>query len=98
MLRPAGYDQKAVFVVVAQISGPKPTVPKRLGGRFGVLEVSLHHIVAANDDLAPLPYLRLGLVIDHDPALDVVQNHSAASELVASRELEQMIGAASVSP
>src|SRR6185437_638820 len=62
----------AVLIDAAHVAGVQPAVDDRLGRRLRPLPVALHHVVAADDDLAHLALGHLvAVVVDH-PHLHVL--------------------------
>ena len=79
VLRPTADEELAVGEVT-EIPGVQPAVAQRLGGRLGILEVSLHHRRSPRDDCAdPTLGQRASLLID-DPDLVIRKRAAAADE------------------
>ena len=51
-------EEKAVLIDVSEVSGVEPAVAEGLGGGLFPAEVALHHVVAADDDLADVVLAR----------------------------------------
>src|SRR5690606_6722824 len=53
VLLPADDDQTAVGVEFSEVAGVQPAVGvDRFGGRLRIVEIALHHVVAADEDFA----------------------------------------------
>jgi hypothetical protein len=52
LLLAADKEQEPVLVEVAEVTGAQPVTGEGASGRLGAIEVSLHHVRAAGDDLA----------------------------------------------
>src|SRR5690606_31999788 len=60
----------AVGVAVADVAAVEPAVAQRLGGGVRPLPVALHHVVAADHDLAALAVAEQAVLVVDDAELD----------------------------
>ena len=86
-------DREIAFVVHdADVAGVKPAVAKGFGGRLGAFVVALHHVCAANDDLAAFAARHLVVVVVKALDLDAEDRLADRSgfrrlfEMIESRE------------